>query len=158
MKSIVDKLCLKWILISELTGIVSGLLSMEGMRIYDATVIKAPLTPPGWAFAVAWTIIYALMGIGICMVIRKENNRGSACCVNIFVAQLIVNFFWSLIFFNAQAFGGALAWLVLLWVLVLTMTICFYRISTTAAWLQVPYLLWLSFAAYLNTAVWLLNA
>ena len=153
-----DKLCLKWVLISELTGIVSGLLSMEGMRIYDATVIKAPLTPPGWAFAVAWTIIYALMGIGICMVIRKENNRGRACCVNIFVAQLIVNFFWSLIFFNAQAFGGALVWLVLLWVLVLTMTICFSRISTTAAWLQVPYLLWLSFAAYLNTAVWLFYA
>jgi len=158
MKSIIDKFCLKWVLISELTGIISGLLSMDGMQIYDATVQKAPLTPPGWVFAVAWTILYALMGIGVCLVVKNEKTQGKSCCVNLFIAQLIVNFFWSLIFFNAQAFAGALVWLVLLWVLVLAMTICFSKVSPTAAWLQAPYLLWLSFAAYLNAAVWLLNS
>ncbi|MBQ3541898.1 MAG: tryptophan-rich sensory protein [Oscillospiraceae bacterium] len=158
MKSIIDKFCLKWVLISELTGIISGLLSMDGMQIYDATVQKAPLTPPGWVFAVAWTILYALMGIGVCLVVKSEKTQGKSCCVNLFIAQLIVNFFWSLIFFNAQAFAGAFVWLVLLWVLVLAMTICFSKVSPTAAWLQAPYLLWLSFAAYLNAAVWLLNS
>ena len=153
-----DRFCIKWIVISELTGIISGLLSMGGMQIYEATVQKAPLTPPGWVFAVVWTILYAIMGVGVCLVIRSEKLKGKSCCVNLFVAQLIVNFFWSLIFFNAQAFGGAFVWLVLLWVLVLAMTVCFSKFSVTAAWLQVPYLLWLTFAAYLNATVWILNS
>ena len=73
------------------------------------------------------------------------------------MAQLIVNFFWSPIFFNAQAFGFAFLWLVLLWVLVLLMILSFRKIDKTAAWLQIPYLLWLTFAAYLSFGVWLLN-
>ena len=157
MKSIIDKLCLKWIIITELTGIISGLLSAGGMQIYNETVMKAPLTPPGWVFAVVWTVLYALMGIGVCLVSKNEKKKGKSCCVNLFVTQLIVNFFWSLIFFNAQAFGGSFVWILLLWILVFAMTICFSRINRTAAWLQVPYLLWLTFAAYLNAAVWLLN-
>ena len=120
--------------------------------------MKAPLTPPGWVFSVVWTFLYALMGIGVCLVLKSEKTQGKSCCVNIFIAQLIVNFFWSLIFFNAQVFGGALVWLALLWILVLAMIICFSKINTTAAWLQVPYLIWLSFAAYLNAMVWLLNS
>lgn len=153
-----DRFCIKWIIISELTGVISALLSMQGMQIYEATVMKAPLTPPGWVFSVVWTFLYALMGIGVCLVLKSEKTQGKSCCVNIFIAQLIVNFFWSLIFFNAQVFGGALVWLALLWILVLAMIICFSKINTTAAWLQVPYLIWLSFAAYLNAMVWLLNS
>ena len=77
--------------------------------------------------------------------------------LNLFIAQLIVNFFWSLIFFNAQAFGFAFFWLLLLWVLVLLMILAFRQVDPLAAWLQVPYLLWLTFAAYLNLGVWILN-
>ena len=157
MKRIIDKFCVKWILISELTGIISGLLSMEGMQIYNATVDKPPLTPPGWVFAVVWPILYALMGIGVCLVNKSDKLQGKACCTNLFIAQLIINFFWSLIFFNTQAFGVALVWLALLWILVFAMTVCFSKICTIGAWLQVPYILWLSFAFYLNSAVWALN-
>ena len=77
--------------------------------------------------------------------------------INLFIIQLIVNFFWSFFFFNAQAFGFAAVWLVLLWVLVLLMIIAFWKVDRRAAWLQIPYLIWLTFAAYLNFAVYLLN-
>lgn len=73
------------------------------------------------------------------------------------VTQLIVNFFWPLLFFNAQAFGFALLWLILLWVLVLLMILVYSRVDSLAAWLQLPYLLWLTFALYLNAGVWYLN-
>ena len=77
--------------------------------------------------------------------------------MNLFLAQLTVNFFWPLLFFNAQAYGFAFLWLLLLWGLVLAMILQFRRVDPPAAKLQVPYLLWLSFAAYLNLAVWYLN-
>jgi tryptophan-rich sensory protein len=77
--------------------------------------------------------------------------------LNLFIAQLVVNFFWSLIFFNAQAYGFAFLWLLLLWALVLAMILTFRKVDPLAAYLQIPYLLWLSFAAYLNLGVWYLN-
>lgn len=82
-----------------------------------------------------------------------ERSRG----LNLFTVQLIVNFFWSLIFFNAGAFGFALLWLVLLWVLVLLMILAFRKADPFAAWLQIPYLVWLTFAGWLNYQVWMLN-
>ena len=157
MKRIFDKICIKWILLSELVGIASGLLSMRGMQIYQATAQKPPITPPGWVFPVVWSILYALMGIGMCMVVKSNSISSKSHCVNLFIAQLIVNFFWSLIFFNTQAFAGVLLWIFLLVFLVLLMTLCFAKTNILAAWLQVPYLIWLVFAACLNAMVWLLN-
>lgn len=157
MKSILDKFCIKWIAVSEIVGIIAALLTMDGMQIYNAAVEKPALTPPGWVFSLVWTILYALMGIGVCLVMKGAETGNKPWCVNLFVAQLIVNFFWPLFFFNAQAFGAALVLLVLLWVLVLLMTLCFSKISKVAAWLQVPYLIWLSFALYLNAMVLVLN-
>lgn len=157
MKNVFNKFCVKWIVISELVGIISALLSLRGMQNYNLSVEKPFLTPPGWVFMLVWPILYLLMGIGICQVLKTEDYPGKACCMNLFVAQLIFNFFWSLIFFNAQAFGGALIWLAVLWILVLIMTLCFSKVNQTAAWLQLPYLIWLGFAFYLNASVWLLN-
>jgi tryptophan-rich sensory protein len=82
-----------------------------------------------------------------------ERSKG----LNLYIAQLVVNFFWSLIFFNAQAYGFAFVWLLLLWALVLWMILTFYKVDPLAAKLQIPYLLWLTFAAYLNAGVWYLN-
>lgn len=138
-------------------GALSGLLSMNGMEIYAQTVIKPALTPPGWLFPVVWTLLYTLMGISAARVWRTKDSPERSRGLNLYVAQLIVNFFWSLIFFNAQAFGFALIWLLLLWVLVLLMILQFYRVDKLAALLQIPYLIWLTFAAYLNLGVWVLN-
>lgn len=156
MKKISWKAYLAWILVCEAVGVLSGFLSREGMMLYEATAIKPALTPPGWVFPIVWSLLYALMGISTARISASE-DPGRERALNLFAAQLTVNFFWPLLFFNAMAFGFAFLWLVLLWILVLLMILAFYRIEPLSAWLQVPYLLWLSFAAYLNLMVWLLN-
>ena len=138
-------------------GTISGFLSMKGMKIYEATVLKPALTPPGWVFAVVWTILYTLMGISAARVWMAQGSPERSKGLNLYVAQLIVNFFWSLIFFNAQAFGFAVIWLLLLWALVLLMVLEFYKVDKLSAFLQIPYLIWLTFAAYLNIGAWYLN-
>lgn len=147
-----------WIAVCEAVGIFAGFLSRAGAEIYGMTAVKPPLSPPAWLFPVVWTVLYAIMGIGAARVtlapVSPERSKG----LNLMVAQLVVNFFWPLLFFNAQAYGFAFIWLLLLWVLVLWMILTFYKVDKTAALLQVPYLIWLTFAAYLNGAVWVLNS
>ena len=146
-----------WIGIAEAVGVLSGWLSRNGMRIYSETVTQPPLAPPMWLFPVVWGILYGLMGIGAARIWLSEESPARKRGLNLFVAQLIVNFFWSLIFFNLQAYGFAFVWLILLWVLVAWMIFTFLKVDPLAAWLQIPYLIWLTFAAYLTAAVWLLN-
>ncbi len=146
-----------WILLTEVVGALSGLLSSDGMALYMQSAAKPPLSPPGAVVGIVWPILYALMGIGAALIWRQPESKVRSKSLNLFVGQLVVNFFWSLIFFNAQAFGFAAIWLVLLWALVLLMILSFRKISPLAAWLQVPYLIWLTFAAYLNFGVFLLN-
>lgn len=146
-----------WIAAAEAVGALSGLLSREGMQLYGQTVIQPPLSPPMWVFPVVWGILYALMGISAARIWLTEPSKERSQGLNLWVAQLIVNFFWSLIFFNLQAFGSAFVWLVLLWVLVVWMIWTFRKIDPLAAWLQVPYLLWLTFAGYLTAAVWIID-
>ena len=146
-----------WIVLSEAVGILSGLLSRGAMQNFKEMVTQPPLSPPAALFPIVWTILYALMGIGAARIRltppSPERSRG----INLFIAQLIVNFFWSPIFFNAQAYGFAFLWLLLLWGLALWMVLTWRRIDPLAAKLQLPYLIWLTFAAYLNFGVWLLN-
>ena len=146
-----------WILIAEAVGLLSAWLSRGGMEAYSETVVQPPLAPPMWLFPVAWTILYALMGVGAARVWLAPESAQRRRGLNLFVAQLVVNFFWSLIFFNLQSFGFAFVWLLLLLALVLWMTAVFSQTDRLAAWLQVPYLLWLAFAGYLSFAVWVLN-
>ena len=149
------KTYLFWIALAEGVGALSGWLTREGNEWYRQYVQQPPLSPPGIVFPIVWGILYALMGIGAAKVSLAEPSEARSLGLNLFIAQLIVNFFWSLIFFNAQAFGFAFFWLLLLWVLVLLMILQFRKVDKTAAILQIPYLLWLTFAAYLNWAVWM---
>jgi tryptophan-rich sensory protein len=151
------KVYMIWILIVEAVGALSGWLSREGMMIYSETIIQPPLAPPGWLFPLVWTLLYALMGIGAARIWLAPDSQERRRGLNLFVAQLIVNFFWSLIFFNLQTFGFAFIWLLLLWGLVVWMILTFYQVEQLAAWLQLPYLVWLTFAAYLSGAVWIIN-
>ena len=147
-----------WILLSEAVGVLAGWLSRESTLIYSQTISKPPLSPPAIIFPVVWMILYALMGIGAARISMAPASKERSQGLNLFVAQLVVNFFWSLIFFNAQAFGFALVWLILLWVLILLMILSFRKVDPIAAWLQIPYLAWVTFAAYLNWGVWQLNS
>ena len=146
-----------WILLAEAVGALSGWLSREGSEVFSQTVIQPPLSPPAILFPIVWTILYALMGIGAAQVSLTPSSPERSRSLNLVVIQLVVNFFWSLIFFNAQAYGFAFLWLLLLWVLVLLMILAFRKVEPLAALLQIPYLLWLTFAAYLSFGVWYLN-
>lgn len=146
-----------WIGLSEAVGLLSGLLSRGGTEVYAQTVTKPPLSPPGIVFPIVWTVLYALMGIGAARVYQAEDSAERKRGLNLFIAQLIVNFFWSLIFFNLQAFGLAFFWLLVLLILVIWMTYTFYKVDPLAGFLQIPYIIWLVFAAYLSAGVWILN-
>lgn len=146
-----------WILLAEGVGILAGLLTANAMTIYSDTIQKPQLSPPAILFPIVWTILYALMGFGAARVATSPNRQEGDKSIQLFIIQLIVNFFWSFFFFNAQAFGFAFIWLVFLWLLVLAMTLSFRKVDNLAAILQIPYLIWLTFAAYLNLSVFLLN-
>ena len=146
-----------WILLTEAVGALSGWLSRDGMKLYMEAVKQPPLSPPGWVFPIVWGILYALLGFGAARIWLAPPSRMRSRGLNLYIAQLVLNFFWSLIFFNAQAFGFALLWLLLLWGLVLWMILTFRKVDPLAAKLQIPYLIWLTFAAYLNFGVWQLN-
>ena len=146
-----------WVVATVAIGALSGLLSRSGMKDFETTVTQPPLSPPMLLFPIVWTILYTLLGIGGARIYLTGAEIGKNRCLNLYVVQLVVNFFWSLIFFNAAAYGFALLWLLLLIGLVIWMTICFWKMDKTAAILQVPYILWLLFAAYLNFGIWRLN-
>ena len=147
-----------FILISLGVGVLSALLTRGNMDLYNQ-IVRPPLSPPSILFPIVWTILYILMGISAAMVWndRDINPRAAASGLRLFALQLGVNFLWSLIFFNLRAFLFAFIWLLLLWLLIVLMISRFNIISITAGKLQLPYLIWVTFAGYLNLAIYLLN-
>ena len=139
------------ILIPLAVGTVAGLLTKGGMEQFQE-LNKPMLAPPAWLFPVVWTILYILMGASSYLIL---DQKGKA--LTIYGYQLLVNFLWPVFFFNFGWFGFSYLWLILLWILVAKMIWEFDKISLTAALLNIPYLLWLSFAGYLNLTIWLLN-
>ena len=146
-----------WIAIAEVVGALSGLLSIKGMQAYSETVTQPAVVPPMWVFPVVWGILYALMGLSAAIVWLSPESDLRRKGLNLFVAQLIVNFFWSIIFFNLRVFLFAAIWILLLLYLIIRTIIKYYKINKTAAFLQIPYLVWVSFATYLTFAIWYLN-
>ena len=157
LKSWKIKIYLCGVLFTEAAGLLSALLTREGTKLYNAAMIKPLLSPPPLAFPIAWTILYALMGLGAALVFLAPASSSRTKSLWLFIIQLAFNFSWSIIFFNFQAFSAAFFWLLALLALALMMTLSFRKVDTLAAALQIPYLLWLTFAGYLNFNVWLLN-
>lgn len=146
-----------WIVIAEAVGALAGLLTREGTRLYAEAVVKPPLSPPAIVFPIVWAILYALMGVGAARVAETPDSALRTRGLRLFLLQLAFNFVWSILFFNLEAFALAFVWLVILWALILLMTLTFGKVDRTAALLQIPYLIWVAFAGYLNLGVWLLN-
>lgn len=131
---------------------VGGIVAFITMPFMDYTSLnQPPLSPPGFLFPIVWTILYFLMGVSAYLVSRKEKIP------LIYYIQLGVNALWSIIFFVFKFRFFAFVWIILLIVLVILMIIRFYKINKTAAYLQIPYLLWILFAGYLNLGIYLLN-
>lgn len=137
-------------------GMLSGFLSREGME-QVSKLPQSALTPPSWVFPVVWSILYTLMAIGAAKIWMSPESEERSMGLWLYLFQLIFNFFWSLFYFNMQAFGFSLLWLIALWILILLMILSWRKTDKLAAWLQVPYLIWVAFAGYLNFVMWRLN-
>ena len=135
-------------------GSLSALLTQNSMQTFQS-INKPDLAPPSWLFPVVWTVLYILMGIASYLALMSEKPNRTA--LTVYVIQLVFNFFWSIIFFNLGLYLFAFIWLVLLWLLILKTTILSYQISKPAGYLMFPYLLWVTFAGYLNFSIYLLN-
>lgn len=144
------------IAIPILIGLLAGILTMGSMEAFKL-LNKPPLSPPGWLFPVVWTILYILMGIASYIIASSPRKLRAKDALKVYGLQLVFNFFWSIFFFNLEAYLFAFIWLVILWILILITTILFYGISKPAGILMIPYLLWVTFAGYLNLAIYLLN-
>ncbi len=146
------------ILIPVAVGALSAFLTMGNMDTYEG-IDKPFLSPPGIVFPIVWTILFILMGISSTIIYRSEtaDQKTKENALYIYGLQLVANFLWSLVFFNGKAYLLSFILLIGLWLLILAMILSFKKINKTAAFLQVPYLLWVAFAGYLNFMIYILN-
>ena len=146
------------IAISELAGVIGAVFTVSAIPSWYEALAKPELAPPNWVFGPAWTTLYLLMGISALLVWRKGFGlKNVQTALILFGVQLVLNTFWSIIFFGLRAPGAAFVTIILLWVTIFATIIAFSKISRPAAWLLVPYILWVSFAAYLNYSIWVMN-
>ncbi|MCQ2463481.1 MAG: tryptophan-rich sensory protein [Clostridia bacterium] len=146
------------ILVTLCVGGLSTLITGKDMDIYSS-VKTPPLSPPSWLFPVAWTVLYILMAVSFAMIYaqRKLLSPADKTANRLYTYNLILNFFWSIIFFKIRAFAAAFVWLCALWAVIVLMTVNFKKTDKKASFLLVPYLLWVTFAGYLNMGIFLLN-
>lgn len=139
-------------------GILSALLTMNNMNIYTE-LDSPPLSPPSWLFPIVWTILYVLMGVssGLVWQNREVNPRKADEGLLFYSMSLVFNFFWSIIFFNLRQFLVAFVWLLVLLYLIIRTILSYRKVLPTAAYLQIPYSVWVTFAGYLNLGIWILN-
>ncbi len=152
------------IAISELAGIVGSIFTSPAIPTWYRGITKPALNPPAWVFGPVWTTLFALMGIAAFLIWASYAKTTDAhrrkhikIALVLFGLQLALNTLWSLIFFGLQNPGAALIEIICLWIAILATIIAFAKISKPAAWLLAPYILWVSFAMYLNYAIWTLN-
>ena len=137
-------------------GGVSSLLTMGDMKAYG-DIPQPPLSPPAVLFPIAWAILYTLMGIASALIWKSRRSEDRQNGLIYYGLQLILNFFWPLVFFSAKEYWFAFAWLLALLAVVITTAVFFRRVSKPAFYLMIPYIAWLAFAAYLNVGVAVLN-
>lgn len=150
------KTLIKCIVLPLAVGAVSGFLCRNGMKEF-MNMPQPPLSPPAWVFPIVWTILYVLMGIASYDIwVSESKGRGKA--LTLYGIQLAFNFFWSILFFNVKDYLFAFGWLMAMWLLIIMTAVSFYGIKKKAGYLLIPYIIWTTFAAYLNYGVYLLQS
>lgn len=145
------------IAIPLLVGGLSAFLTRGNMATFSR-LNQPPLSPPGILFPIVWTILYTLMGIASYLIVSSDAAKEDIQnAIFVYALQLGINFFWSIFFFNLEWYLFSFFWLLLLWVFILYTMVVFYRITKPAAYLLIPYLLWVTFAGYLNLGIAILN-
>jgi len=139
-------------------GGISGYFTVTGVESWYLTIQKPTWNPPNWVFGPVWTTLYVMMGIALFLVWKEDTSRElKAIAFILFGVQLLLNFFWSFIFFKLEQPGWAFAEILVLWTAILACIFAFGQVNKTAAWLLVPYISWVSFATILNGTIWKLN-
>jgi translocator protein len=140
-------------------GALGSYFTISEIKSWYQTINKPSFNPPSYVFGPVWTILYILIGISFFFI--WQNNTATSMlkttAIALFVTQLVLNFLWSVLFFNQHQIGWALVDIVLLWLSILLMILSFAKINTLSAWLLVPYISWVSFATILNYNIWILN-
>lgn len=138
-------------------GSLGGIFTIAEIPTWYAGLNKPSFNPPNWIFGPMWTTLYVLMGISFYLIWKSPVSLSRNKAMRIFVIQFILNFCWSIIFFSLHEIGWAFVEILAMWVFILLTIIQFRKISTLAAALLIPYLLWVSFASILNGSIWQLN-
>jgi tryptophan-rich sensory protein len=145
-------------LIPIIIGGLSGFFTANNVGTWYTTIQKPSWNPPNWIFGPVWTTLYILMGIALYLVWKEDSSDFlKKLAIVFFTLQLVLNFFWSFIFFQQHEMGWALVEIIALWLAILVTIFSFANISKTAAWLLVPYIAWVSFATILNYTLWKIN-
>ena len=140
-------------------GATAGLFTVTGVGSWYQTINKPSWNPPGWVFAPVWTTLYVMMGVSLYLVWKSGvSNNLKRTAIGLCAFQLVLNFFWSLIFFDQQQPGWALVEIIVMWFFILFTIFAFAKVNKTAAWLLVPYISWVSFATILNYTIWKMNS
>jgi benzodiazapine receptor len=137
---------------------VGSLFTRPAIEGWYAALQKPSWTPPNWGFGPVWTVLYLAMATAAWLVWRRAGFAGARLPLTLFALQLVLNLAWTGVFFGLRMPGAAFAEIVLLWLFILVTAIAFWPISRVAAWLMVPYLVWVAYAATLNYGIWRLNA
>lgn len=146
------------IAISELAGIIGSIFTVSAIPTWYTTLIKPTLNPPSWVFGPVWTTLYALMGTSAFLVWKRGlNHKNVRIALFVFGLQLTLNASWSIVFFGLQSPAWAFANIIAMWFTIIWTMMLFYKISKPAMWLLMPYIIWVSFAVYLNYSIWMLN-
>jgi len=138
-------------------GAIAGMFTAQSVPEWYATLNKPSFNPPSWIFAPVWTALYILMGISLFMIWKQGASKLRNLAILVFMLQLLLNFAWSFIFFYFQMIGFALVEIIFLWISIVVMQVLFYKIKPLAAYINIPYLLWVSFACVLNASFYVLN-
>lgn len=151
------------LIIPQLAGGLGSLFTVSSVRDWYPVLVKPALNPPAWVFGPVWTTLFLLMGYALYLVWSSYAEASAdkkdliKIALTLFGVQMVLNALWSIIFFGLHSPGGAFIEIIFLWLAILATIIAFYKISRPAAWLLVPYILWVSFAGYLNFMIWVLN-
>ena len=145
------------ILLPVSLGAIAGMFTSQSVPEWYATLNRPSFNPPNWIFGPVWTTLYILMGISFFLIWKQEASKERNRAILFFMLQLLLNFAWSFIFFYFNMIGLALVEIVLLWISIVLMLVVFYKIKPIASYINIPYLLWVTFATVLNASYYILN-
>jgi translocator protein len=138
-------------------GAIAGLFTAKAVPEWYASLNQPSFNPPNWVFGPVWTVLYILLGISLFLIWKLDSGKERNLAIFVFLLQLLLNFGWSFIFFYFKMIGFALFEIILLWISIVSMLFLFYKIKPMAAYINIPYFLWVTFATVLNSAYYFLN-